>query len=430
MNFHKILDTVNRIFIFTISIVSSCHVFVIASDLELQHSKDPLTIENAVNIAINNNQTILSKKHRVEASEGKIKQAKLPPNPEINLLAEEIPTEEIGLNQSQNMVSLSQKLEIGGKRGLRTDVAKKENNILSFEIQTAIWNITAQTKKAFFDLLTAQDELNLAKKNVEIAMNSKNLTNKKFDAGDIPKLEVLKAEVELSNAKTNVVEAERNMLNATKRLQTVMGTTGTPLQKLVPVPVTDAPLHKLEKLEELLLKNYPDLQAQKSNVTLSLLKVKEAKRKMIPDVDVSLGYKRLSATDDDTIQAGISLPLPFFNRNQGNIIEAEKLSHKAKDDETVARNELLLQLDNAYSMYASTRELVRSFNDTIVPQAEESLKMSKQGYEQGEFDFLEVLDAQRTLVTANVSYLKALNGLFTSMTEIERLVGVKVSDIK
>lgn len=430
MNFRKILDTVNHIFIFTFVIVSSCHAFVIASDLELQNKEDPLTIEDAVNIAINNNPIIFSKKHRVEAAEGKIKQAKLLPNPEINLLTEEIPTEEIGLNQSQNMVSLSQKLEIGGKRGLRTDVAKKEKNILSLEVQTAIWNITAQTKKAFFDLLTAQDELNLAKKTVEIAMNSKNLTDKKFKAGDIPKLEVFKAEVELSNAKTKVVEAERNMLNATKRLQTVMGTTGTPLQKLVPVPVTDAPLLKLEKLEELLLKNYPDLQAQKSNVTLSLLKVKEAKRKIIPDVDVSIGYKRLSATDDDTIQAGVSLPLPFFNRNQGNIIEAEKLSHKAKDDETAAKNELLLQLDNAYSMYASTRELVRSFIDTMVPQAEESFKMSKQGYEHGEFDFLEVLDAQRTLLTTNVSYLKALNDLFTSMTEIERLVGVKVSDIK
>jgi len=430
MNFSKILDTVNHIFIFTISIVSSCHVIVIASDLELQHKGAPLTIEDAVNIAINNNPIILSKKHRVEAAEGKIKQAQLLPNPEIDLLAEEIPTEEIGLNQSQNMVSLSQKLEIGGKRGLRTDVAKKEKNILSLEAQTAIWNITAQTKKAFFDLLTAQNELNLAKKTVEIAANSKNLSDKKFKAGDIPKLEVLKAEVELSNAKTNVVEAERNVLNATKRLQTVMGTTGMPLQKLVPVPVTDAPLLKLGKLEELLLENYPDLQAQKSNVTLSLLKVKEAKRKIIPDVDVSIGYKRLSAIDEDTIQAGISLPLPFFNRNQGNIIEAEKLSHKAKDDEAAARNELLLQLDNAYSMYASTRELVRSFIDTIVPQAEESLKMSKQGYEHGEFDFLEVLDAQRTLVTANVSYLKALNGLFTSMTEIERLVGVKISDIK
>ncbi|GJQ50691.1 heavy metal RND efflux outer membrane protein, CzcC family [Candidatus Kuenenia stuttgartiensis] len=430
MNFLKILSIAIHLFIVTHFAISFNTTLVIASDLEFKQKEKHLTIEDAVNIAINNNPIIMSKKHTVGAAQGKIKQAQLMPNPEITLLTEEIPTEEIGLNQSQNMVSLSQKLEIGGKRGLRTDVAKKEKNILSFDVQTTIWNITAQTKKAFFDLLTAQDELNLAKKTVEIAMSLKNLSDKKFKVGDISKLGVLKAEVELSNAKTTVVEAERNMFNATKRLQTVMGTTGAPLQKLVPIPVTDAPLLKLEKLEELSLKNYPELQAQKSIVNLSLLKVKEAKRKMIPDIDVSIGYKRLSATDDDTIQAGISLPLPFFNRNQGNIIEAKELSHKSKDDEAAARNKLLLQLDNAYSMYASTRELVRSFIDTIVPQAEESLKMSKQGYEHGEFDFLEVLDAQRTLVTANVSYLKALNDLFTSITEIERLVGVKISDIK
>ena len=78
MNFRKILDTVNHIF--TFFIVSSCHVFVIASDLELQHKEYPLTIEDAVNIAINNNPIILSKKHEVEAAKGKIKQAKLMPN--------------------------------------------------------------------------------------------------------------------------------------------------------------------------------------------------------------------------------------------------------------------------------------------------------------------------------------------------------------
>jgi cobalt-zinc-cadmium efflux system outer membrane protein len=209
-----------------------------------------------------------------------------------------------------------------------------------------------------------------------------------------------------------------------------MGTIGTPLQKLVPIPVTDVPLLKLEKLEELLIVNYPALQAQKNIVDLSLLKVKEAKRKRIPDIDFSVGYKRLSATDNDTIQAGITLPLPIFNRNQGNIIEANELSYKAKDDETAVRYELLLQLGNAFSLYASTRELVRSFVDTITPQAKESLKIAKQGYEHGEFDYMDVLDAQRTLATTNVSYLKILNELFSSITEIEKLVGVKISDIK
>lgn len=430
MNIFKFLGLFTFMLIACYFIIFSDRILLLSYSQEFSVNDKHLTIEDAVNIAIQNNPLIKSKKHKVEASKGKIKQAKLIPNPLVNLVAEEAPTNEIGLNESQNMVSLSQKLEIGGKRGLRTDVAKKEKTILGLDVQTAIWNITAKTKKAFFDLLTAQDELNLAKKTVEIAMSLKNLSDKRFEAGDIARLGVLKAGVELSNAKTNVVEAERNMFNATRRLQTSMGTIGTPLQKLVPIPVTDVPLLKLEKLEELLIENYPALQAQKNIVDLSLLKVKEAKRKRIPDIDFSVGYKRLSATDNDTFQAGITLPLPFFNRNQGNIIEANELSYKAKDDETAVRYELLLQLGNAFSMYASTRELVRSFVDTITPQAKESLKIAKQGYEHGEFDYMDVLDAQRTLATTNVSYLKILNELFSSITEIEKLVGVKISDIK
>ncbi len=263
-----------------------------------------LTIEDAVNIAINNNPIIKSMRHTVEASKGRIKQANLLPNPELNLMAEEVPTNEIGFNESQNMISLSQKFEIGGKRGLRTDVAKKKKGVLYFNLQTAIKEMGAETKKAYFNVITSQDELNLAKLTVEIANSLKSLSDKRFKLGDIAKLEVLKATVELSNAKNKVVEAERKVFNATRRLQTIMGTPGVTLKKLVHVPVTDIEPLKLEKLEELLLKNYPAIQAQENMVDMSQLKVKEAKRKRIPDIDFSVGYKRLSATDDDTIQAG------------------------------------------------------------------------------------------------------------------------------
>ena len=417
-------------------IVSAIGLAIFTNSLFPAYARDTspndkyLTIEDSVNIAIQNNSLIKSKINKEEAVKGEIEQAKLIPNPKLNLVTEEMPSNQIGLSESQNMVSLSQKIELGGKRKLRTEAAKKKKNILNLDTQTTIWNITAKTKKAFFNLLTSQENLKLAQKNVEIAMGLKILSDKRYEVGDISKLTVLKSSIGLSTAKTNVVEAERNMFNATRKLQTTMGTTGAPFQNLVPVPVTDVPLLYLCKLEALLLTNYPALQAQKGVVNLSLLKIKEAKRKRIPDIDFTVGYKRLSATDDDTIQAGISFPLPFFNRNQGNIVEAEELSHMAKNDETTARNELLLQLNNAFSMYVSTRELVRTFLDNVVPQAEEALKIARLGYEHGEFGFLEVLDAQRTLVTTNVSYLKTLNNLFTSMTEIERLAGVKISDIR
>ncbi len=429
--------TMQKLLCLSILIFSVFYLAVFSDDaLLLSHAQESntkteyLTLEDAVEIAINNNPLIKSKRHNLEASTGRIRQANLLPNPEVELFTEEMPTEDIGLSQSQNTVSLSQKLEIGGKRKLRTEVAKKEKGILELDLQITIMDIIAKVKKVFFDVLTAQDKLKLARETVEIAKSLRNISDEKFKAGDVAKIEVLKSEVELSNAKMKAIEAERNKLNSIKKLQTVLGMPDTSLNNLSPISVADTPSLKLEKLEDLLLKNYPALQVQKKLVSLSLLKITEAKRNTIPDIKASIGYKRLSATDDDTIQAGINLPLPLFNRNQGKITEANALSDKAKDDAIAIRNELLLQLNNAFSLYSSTHEQVRYFVDTIIPQAEESLKISKQGYKHGEFDYLEVLDAQRTLANTRISYLKILNELFSSITEIEKLVGVKISDIK
>ena len=420
----------------TLIIAACCFAIFPNEVLVLSYAQDAntnteyLTVEDAVEIAINNNPIIKSKGHNVEAAVGKIKQAKLLHNPEIKLATEEVPTNEIGLNQSQNMISLSQKLEIGGKRRLRTEVANEEKNIIELDLHVSIANITAKVKKAFYDVLTAQDKHKLASESVEIAKSLKNISDERFKAGDVARIEVLKADVELSNAKMKVMVAERNRLNSIKKLQTVMGTPNTALKDLFPITFDGHQSLELEKLEDLFLENYPVLQAQKKIVDLSHLKITEAKRNAVPDINASIGYKRLSATNEDTIQAGIDLPLPLFNRNQGKIIEAKALSQKAKKDEESIRNELLLQLNNTYSLYTLARAQVSYFVDTIIPQAEESLKISKQGYKHGEFDYLEVLDAQRTLANTKISYLKIMNELFSSMIEIEKLVGVKISDIK
>jgi len=389
-----------------------------------------LTLEDAVEIAINNNPLIKFKKHNIGTYEGRIRQAGLLPNPEIEFFTQETPTNNIGFDQSQNSVALYQKLETGGKRKLRVKAAEKEKKVIELDLKTTVADITAKVKKSFFNVLTAQDELTFAEKTLTIAKSLMAISNKRFKTGDIAKIEVLKAEIELSNSKMRVQDAERKHLNSVKMLQTVMGVSDIALNNLFPISTADTPSLNLDKLNELLLNNHPALKARKKVVDLSLIKISEAKRMAIPDINATIGYKRLSATDVNTIQAGITFPLPIFNRNQGKIMEARAFSFKAKDDVEIVRNQLLLQLSNAFFLYTSTREQVRFFVDTIIPQAEESLKIARQGYKYGEFDYLEVLDAQRTLANTRISYLKILNELFSSITEIERLVGVKISDIK
>jgi len=421
----------------SILMLSVCYVAICSDRALLQsHAQESnteneyLTLEEAVEIAINNNPLIKSKKHNVGIYEGRIKQAGLLPNPEIEFFTQETPTNNIGFDQSQNSIALFQKLETGGKRKLRVKAAEKEKKVMEMDLQTTVADITAKVKKAYFNVLTTQDELKFAKETLTIAKSLMSISSERFEKGDIARIDVLKAEIELSNSKMRVQESERENLNSAKMLQTVMGVPDIVLSNLLPVSTADIPLLKLDKLNDLLLDNHPALKARKKVVDLSLIKITEAKRMAIPDINATIGYKRLSAADINTVQAGIEIPLPIFNRNQGKIIEARALSHKAIDDVEIVRNELLLQLSNSFSLYISTREQVRFFVNTIIPKAEESLKIERQGYEHGEFDYLEVLDAQRTLANTRISYLKISNELFSSITEIEKLVGVKISDIK
>lgn len=389
-----------------------------------------LTIEEAVNIAINNNPLINSKRFKVEAAKGKVKQANLFINPRINLSTEEMSTHEIGLNESENTVSLTQKIEVGGKRKLRKNLAKKQQSIVDLDLRNTARNITADTRKVFFEVLTAQDKLQLANETVEIAQNLKGILEDRFIHGEIAKVEVLKSSIELSKAKTIVTNAKKEMIDSSERLKTVMGISDNSLRRLAPVHIGDAQDIPFEKLENLLKKNHPVLHTQENILDLTLLGVKKAKRDALPDIDFSIGYKRLSANDEDTVQAGISVPFPIFNRNQGKIDEAVALSQKAKYDKQAIENDLHFQLTKAFTMYTASLELVNAFANSIVPQAEESLEIARQAYKHGGFDYIEVLDAQRTFASTKIEYLDILNNLFSAITEIERLVGINISDIE
>ena len=156
----------SKLFIISTLIIVVCYFVIFHNGIillsyaqEINNKTEYLTVQDVVEIAIENNPIIKSRRHNIETAEGRIRQANLLPNPEIELFTEEMPTDELGLGQSQNMVSLSQKLEIGGKRRLRVEAANKEKEIFALDIQIAIANVTAEVKKAFFDVLTTQDKI-------------------------------------------------------------------------------------------------------------------------------------------------------------------------------------------------------------------------------------------------------------------------------
>jgi outer membrane protein TolC len=174
--------------------------------------------------------------------------------------------------------------------------------------------------------------------------------------------------------------------------------------------------------------NQPILKASRKNIEIAETQLLLDKRQAVPDINVSAGYKRITLENLDTVQFGIAIPTPFFNRNQGNIQKSNALSRKTKSENQSIYNELLFQLKRNFNSYNVERKRTAEFRDKILPRAEESLKLITKGYKEGEFNYIDLLDAQRTWAETRISYIESLKNLNLLIADIERLAVAKIGE--
>ena len=387
-----------------------------------------ISLEEALKTAIEKNPQLQSTRDQIDAAIGSLQQSKLYPNPVLELLAEEMPSSELGLNQSQNLVGITQPIITGGKRGLGIKVSEKSKEKNELERDTVLLAVIADTKKAFYKVVADQEGYAIAKKVEEIAKGIYESEKARFDAGEVAITNVLRAEVELSKARNLVSNAEGNLQNSIKELQTVMGIPEETVNGVMGKLLTRPAELSLHELELNMKSNQPFLKASKKNIEIAETQLTLEKRQAIPDINISAGYKRLSLENVDTVQMGIEIPAPFFNRNQGNIQKGKALSRKAKSENQSVYNELLFQLKKNFNSYNVERKRVVEFRDKILPRAEESLKLIERGYKEGEFNYIDLLDAQRTWAETRISYIESLKNLNLLIADIERLAVTKIRE--
>jgi cobalt-zinc-cadmium efflux system outer membrane protein len=145
--------------------------------------------------------------------------------------------------------------------------------------------------------------------------------------------------------------------------------------------------------------------------------------KAVPDVTVSVGAKRDNELGRTQAIVGVSIPLPLFDRNQGAVYEAGKRAQRADDDYQAARIRVLNELQLAASQLSVARTSLQSLQSTVLPAAQQAYEAATKGFEAGKFGFLDVIDAQRSLLQARSRYLTTLSSAFQAAAAIDRLLG-------
>jgi cobalt-zinc-cadmium efflux system outer membrane protein len=147
------------------------------------------------------------------------------------------------------------------------------------------------------------------------------------------------------------------------------------------------------------------------------------KANRIPDLTISLG-SQYSAEDRERINlVGLSMPIPLFDRNQGTVQAATRRADQARDLRNAAELRLRSETRQALARWSSATTDIRAFEQSILPAAQRALESATRGFQMGKFAFLDVLDAQRTLIDSRGRYLQALAEATDAWASLERVYG-------
>ena len=389
-----------------------------------QH-RSVLTLSDAIEKALAASPRLKSAAAQLEAAKGAEDQAGAWPNPEFEFEAEDIAGSGnlSGVNGAEITYGIAQELEIGGKVSSRSEAAKQGVMLGQYGQTMERYNLIRDVEIAYYNAVAAQEMLALSEERKTLAETLLAAVKKRVNAALEPEVQLRKAEITVSTAKVAHQRAQREF-HHTKHVLASLWTGHDEAFLLEADPLYRLTTPPTEKEVEAKLLQTPDIKQWevKRNQQEALYELEKAKA--IPNPRLRFGVRDLRETGDQAFMAGLSIPIPVFNANTGNITSAKSNLSRSQSDGDATH------IDLRNTLYHRLEEMVNSYHQAntltadIIPSAEDAFALSRKGYNSGSFPYLEVLDAQRTLFEAKEQYIKTLEEYHTARANVERLTTI------
>lgn len=387
-----------------------------------------LTLRDALLHALAKNPELAAFSWDVRIADARILQAGLLPNPELGAEVENFggSNEQRNFDGAESTFGLSQLIELGGKREKRSRVATLERDLAGWDYETKRLDIYVATAKAFISTIAAQRRHELRQNQLELAGQVRDTVRERVQAGRASALEDTKAEVQMANAEIAAGRALRKRKVAREKLAAFWGSTSPRFEKVAGQLDIFQPLPPLKVLLALVPDN-PDAAKIEAEFRLRRSALDLEKARDIPDVTASAGVRRFESTGDNAFIIGISIPIPVFGVNPGGVLEAERRISKTRHQGRGVIVNIMSSLKQAYEEGAELYASLSTISAKVLPGAQRAFEAAQQGYRAGKFDFLNVLDAQRTLFEARESYIETAATYHETILDIERLTGRSIT---
>lgn len=366
-----------------------------------------LSLDQALEMAENLQPQLAEAKAMVEAAEGRAQQAGLFPNPEAIGGAQQLPLGGNGPNEREYLAGIGQTIPLGGRlaQARRAELLDREVRARGLEVKRR--DIRKRVHSAFATALyqekayQAQTEI---QRNAEKAVAA---TLARVEAGDALREDLARVEMELARVKVELKRADSLREQALVALASAMGDATLTVKSLAGTLESAFEIPTLETLAAN-LSAQPETALAEADIRARSARVDLAKAQRIPDVRVELLYHRLEASRENTLDVGLSIPLPLFDRSQGRLHEARAEVTAAEARARLTQNELNARLRESYLQLTNALASSGTLKTEILSRAETVLRSAEARYAAGDISLAEILPVRRDWAAAQLSYLESL----------------------
>lgn len=344
------------------------------------------------------------------------------PNPELNFEMEKFAGTKStkGYDRSEIRTSLSQTIELGGKRSSRVALAEAELDASKLSASLVRIEVKNNVQLLFNEILRLQELKKIHESRKQAAVDFLDSASRRFDVGIASPTEKAKAQVSFESARLDLQRSEVEFENAKSKLSVMWGevrpvfsSVDGDLSMLPVVPDQETLIANANSNDQVLLRQ-KEVEVRKEGLEL-------ARSNTIPDLTVSGGILVVKEDNSKSALVGLSMPIPIFQRNGGGVLEASKLLEQAKAVANGENQSTTAQINAAYQTYNMRRNEALFLQSTVLKSADQALEFVMRSFRLGRLNYLEVIEAQRTQFETKLQYLEATSAAHVALIELEKL---------
>ncbi len=385
--------------------------------------KEAISLMDLLELAGLCNPDIAAANSSASAAEGRLHQAGLYANPVIEIEIEDLPAGDIDFRQARKMIALVQPIIIGKRRSAAKSEAVEELELRRLKLQITKNKLLGDVYLSYLDLAFNIAADSLYTDLQALTKTIHDIAQARFEARAIPENELIAIKLTAKKLELEKNKVKRDISVAAKRLQSYFAGVLLPVDRIRANLKTDLPEIDSDRLLSALHDLHPVVKAANKTVSLAERRSALARAERFPDLNLRGAYGKDQASGESIIGMGISMALPFFNRNQGRISEMHHLAIQASNASRASRASFEFLVVSAQSTYAIAREFADAYRFEVLPAVEKAFTRTQEGYRAGGAEISSLHQALQELVSARLTVLETTRALNIAFASLYKLAG-------